>query len=289
MYTLNWQSPFDWPWMLGFLADRAVDGVETVGTLTYARSLAIGQHRGVVSVVPDLEANVLQVTLSPGLQPVARECLAKMAQLFDLNCCPQHVVSALGRLGAARPGLRLPGSVDAFEQGVRAILGQLVSVAMAAKLTAKVVHLYGDRLADAPEYVCFPTPEALAAAQPLELKALGMPLKRAEALIHLARAALDGTLKPVAPPDIEQGVKQLQTFPGIGRWTANYFALRGWQAKDIFLPDDYLIKQRFPGMTPAQIRRYAERWKPWRSYALLHIWYTEGWQPSVDGEIAGVE
>ncbi|MEG0531442.1 MAG: DNA-3-methyladenine glycosylase 2 [Citrobacter sp.] len=289
MYTLNWQSPYDWPWMLGFLADRAVDGVETVGTLTYARSLAIGQHRGVVSVVPDLEANVLQVTLSPGLQPVARECLAKMAQLFDLNCCPQHVVSALGRLGAARPGLRLPGSVDAFEQGVRAILGQLVSVAMAAKLTAKVVHLYGDRLADAPEYVCFPTPEALAAAQPLELKALGMPLKRAEALIHLARAALDGTLKPVAPPDIEQGVKQLQTFPGVGRWTANYFALRGWQAKDIFLPDDYLIKQRFPGMTPAQIRRYAERWKPWRSYALLHIWYTEGWQPSVDGEIAGVE
>jgi DNA-3-methyladenine glycosylase II len=212
-----------------------------------------------------------------------------MAQLFDLNCCPQHIVSALGRLGAARPGLRLPGSVDAFEQGVRAILGQLVSVAMAAKLTAKVVHLYGDRLADAPEYVCFPTPEALAAAQPLELKALGMPLKRAEALIHLARAALDGTLKPVAPPDIELGVKQLQTFPGIGRWTANYFALRGWQAKDIFLPDDYLIKQRFPGMTPAQIRRYAERWKPWRSYALLHIWYTEGWQPSVDGEIAGVE
>ncbi|MBA8197378.1 DNA-3-methyladenine glycosylase 2 [Citrobacter freundii] len=289
MYTLNWQSPYDWPWMLGFLADRAVDGVETVGTLTYARSLAIGQHRGVVSVVPDLEANVLQVMLSPGLQPVARECLAKMAQLFDLNCCPQHVVSALGRLGAARPGLRLPGSVDGFEQGVRAILGQLVSVAMAAKLTAKVVHLYGDRLADAPEYVCFPTPEALAAAQPLELKALGMPLKRAEALIHLARAALDGTLKPVAPPDIELGVKQLQTFPGIGRWTANYFALRGWQAKDIFLPDDYLIKQRFPGMTPAQIRRYAERWKPWRSYALLHIWYTEGWQPSVDGEIAGVE
>ncbi|QCA17913.1 DNA-3-methyladenine glycosylase 2 [Citrobacter freundii] len=289
MYTLNWQSPYDWPWMLGFLADRAVDGVETVGTLTYARSLAIGQHRGVVSVVPDLEANVLQVMLSPGLQPVARECLAKMAQLFDLNCCPQHIVSALGRLGAARPGLRLPGSVDAFEQGVRAILGQLVSVAMAAKLTAKVVHLYGDRLADAPEYVCFPTPEALVAAQPLELKALGMPLKRAEALIHLAWAALDGTLKPVAPPDIEQGVKQLQTFPGIGRWTANYFALRGWQAKDIFLPDDYLIKQRFPGMTPAQIRRYAERWKPWRSYALLHIWYTEGWQPSVDGEIAGVE
>jgi len=74
-------------------------------------------------------------------------------------------------------------------------------------------------------------------------------------------------------------MKQLQTLPGIGRWTASYFALRGWQAKDIFLADDYLIKQRFPTLTPARIARYASRWQPWRSYALLHIWYTEGWSP----------
>lgn len=240
-------------------------------------------------VVPDLHANVLHVTLSTGLQPVASECLAKITRLFDLGCCPQQIIAALGSLGAARPGLRLPGCVDAFEQGVRAILGQLVSVLMAAKLTAKVAHAYGEALEDAPEYVCFPTPEALANADPLHLKALGMPLKRAEALIHLAHATLEGTLATTTPADIEQGVKQLQTFPGIGRWTANYFALRGWQAKDVFLPDDYLIKQRFPGMTPAQIRRYAERWKPWRSYALLHIWYTDGWQPSVDGEITGIQ
>lgn len=289
MFTLSWQPPYDWPWMLGFLAARAVEGVETVGELSYVRSLSVGNHHGLVRVVPDLESHQLQVTFTAGLLPVAEVCLTKIARLFDLNCCPQQIVSALGSLGAARPGLRLPGSVDAFEQGVRAILGQLVSVAMAAKLTAKVVRAYGDRLDDAPEYVCFPTPQALAAAEPLHLKALGMPLKRAEALIHLARAMLTGRLASVAPVDIEQGVKHLQTFPGIGRWTANYFALRGWQAKDVFLPDDYLIKQRFPGMTPAQIRRYAERWKPWRSYALLHIWYTEGWQPSVDSEVAGIE
>jgi DNA-3-methyladenine glycosylase II len=73
-----------------------------------------------------------------------------------------------------------------------------------------------------------------------------MPLRRAEALIHLAQAAIDGELPLTAPDDIDAGMKQLQTLPGIGRWTANYFALRGWQAKDIFLPDDYLIKQRFP-------------------------------------------
>ncbi|EYD84999.1 TPA: DNA-3-methyladenine glycosylase 2 [Escherichia coli] len=279
MYTLNWQPPYDWSWMLGFLAVRAVSGVETVTDNYYARSLAVGEHRGVIKAVPDVETNTLQVNVSSGLEAVATECLAKMSRLFDLQCNPQIVNGALGELGAARPGLRLPGSVDAFEQGVRAILGQLVSVAMAAKLTAKVAQLYGERLDDFPEYVCFPTPQRLAAADPMALKGLGMTLKRAEALIHLANAALDGSLPMKMPGDVEQAMKTLQTFPGIGRWTANYFALRGWQAKDVFLPDDYLIKQRFPGMTPAQIRRYAERWKPWRSYALLHIWYTEGWQP----------
>lgn len=279
MYTLNWQPPYDWSWMLGFLAARAVSGVETVADNYYARSLAVGEHRGVVTVVPDIDSHSLQLNLSTGLEPVATECLARISRLFDLQCNPQMVNGALGALGAARPGLRLPGSVDAFEQGVRAILGQLVSVAMAAKLTAKVAQLYGERLDDFPDYVCFPTPQRLAAADPLALKALGMPLKRAEALIHLASAALEGSLPITTPDDIEQAMKRLQTFPGIGRWTANYFALRGWQAKDVFLPDDYLIKQRFPGMTSAQIRRYAERWRPWRSYALLHIWYTEGWQP----------
>ena len=155
----------------------------------------------------------------------------------------------------------------------------------AGRVTKAAVRVPSERLDDFPEYICFPTPQRLAAADPQALKALGMPLKRAEALIHLANAALEGSLPMTIPGDVEQAMKTLQTFPGIGRWTANYFALRGWQAKDVFLPDDYLIKQRFPGMTPAQIRRYAERWKPWRSYALLHIWYTEGWQPDGTDEL----
>ena len=107
MFTLSWQPPYDWPWMLGFLAARAVEGVETVEELSYVRSLSVGEHRGLVSVVPDLHANVLHVTLSSGLQPVASECLAKITRLFDLSCCPQQIVGALGNLGAARPGLRL--------------------------------------------------------------------------------------------------------------------------------------------------------------------------------------
>ena len=239
-------------------------------------------HRGLIHLAPDEEAQGLRVTLSPGLQPVAEICYARIGQLFDLACDPRQVARTLGDLPQARPGLRLPGALDAFEQAVRAVLGQLVSVAMAARLTAKVAAGWGEPLAEAPGYVLFPTPEALSRADPQALKALGMPLRRAEALIHLARAALSGELPLTAPADIDAGLRQLQTLPGIGRWTANYFALRGWQAKDIFLPDDYLIKQRFPGMTPAAIARYARRWQPMRSYALLHIWYTDDWAPAAE-------
>lgn len=251
MVLLPWTPPYDWAWMVGFLQARAVAGVERFHDGGYSRSFGVEGHRGLIHLAPDEEAQGLRVTLSPGLQPVAEICYARIGQLFDLACDPRQVAGALGPLAEARPGLRLPGALDAFEQAVRAVLGQLVSVAMAARLTAKVAAGWGEPLAEAPGYVLFPTPEALSRADPQALKALGMPLRRAEALIHLARAALSGELPLTAPADIDAGLRQLQSMPGIGRWTANYFALRGWQAKDIFLPDDYLIKQRFPGMTPA--------------------------------------
>lgn len=279
MYTLHWQPPYDWRWMFEFLGARAVVGVETVTGEYYERSFVCKGHQGLFRVTPDINDSTLRVTLSEGLIPVAQDCLTRIARLFDLACDPQQISAVLGELGAARPGLRLPGAMDAYEQGVRAILGQLVSVSMAAKLAGRVVALCGEPLRDNPQYTCFPTPLALASTDPLALKALGMPLKRAESLIHLAQSVVDGTFALQPPEDIDAEMKALQQRPGIGRWTANYLALRGWQAKDIFLPDDYLIKQRFTGMTPAQIRRYAERWKPWRSYALLHIWYTDGWKP----------
>ncbi|EPY4592183.1 DNA-3-methyladenine glycosylase 2 [Klebsiella variicola] len=282
MVLLPWTPPYDWAWMVGFLQARAVAGVERFDEEGYSRSFGVEGHRGLIHLAPDEEAQGLRVTLSPGLQPVAEICYARIGQLFDLACDPRQVAGALGSLAQARPGLRLPGALDAFEQAVRAVLGQLVSVAMAARLTAKVAAGWGEPLAEAPGYVLFPTPEALSRADPQALKALGMPLRRAEALIHLARAALSGELPLTAPADIEAGLRQLQSLPGIGRWTANYFALRGWQAKDIFLPDDYLIKQRFPGMTPAAIARYARRWQPMRSYALLHIWYTDDWIPAAE-------
>jgi DNA-3-methyladenine glycosylase II len=208
---------------------------------------------------------------------VAEICYARIGQLFDLACDPQQVARTLGDLAQARPGLRLPGALDAFEQAVRAVLGQLVSVAMAARLTPKW------RLAGANRWRRRP-------AMSYSRRQRRCPGRSAGAEGAGDAAAARGGADPPRPggaqrraaPDGAGGYRRRAAsaadLPGIGRWTANYFALRGWQAKDIFLPDDYLIKQRFPGMTPAAIARYARRWQPMRSYALLHIWYTDDWR-----------
>lgn len=280
MLTLNYHPPYDWAWMLGFLGARAVADVEEVSATTYRRTLAIGSHSGLLTVTPDERHHRVDVVLSDGLMPVQDEVLARITRLFDLATDPTDMLAHLGSLAAPCPGLRLPGSMDAFEQAIRAVLGQLVSVAMAAKLTAKVAQAWGTPVPDAPGWWVFPCPERLAIVEPQALRQLGMPLRRAETIINIARLCMQGAFPLTPPQDVEQGVKELVKLPGIGRWTASYFALRGWQVPDIFLPDDYAVKQRFAGMTVAETWRYSERWQPWRSYALLHIWNNASWQPT---------
>ena len=123
MVLLPWTPPYDWAWMVGFLQARAVAGVERFHDGGYSRSFGVEGHRGLIHLTPDEEAQGLRVSLSPGLQPVAEICYARIGQLFDLACDPRQVARALGSLAQARPGLRLPGALDAFEQAVRAVLG----------------------------------------------------------------------------------------------------------------------------------------------------------------------
>ncbi len=106
-----------------------------------------------------------------------------------------------------------------------------------------------------------------------------MQAKRAACLIGLAQAVEEGRLPLDEMTDARDGIKMLLAMPGIGSWTASYVAMRAWSAPDVFLGGDYLIKQRFPGMTPGKIARYAEIWQPWRTYATLHLWFNNDWQP----------
>ena len=125
MTLLPWYSPYDPQWIFGFLRARAVAGIETFSEERYTRSFSLAGHRGLITVEPDLAAQGLRVTLSDGLLPVADACHDRVARLFDLACDPRQVARTLGDLPQARPGLRLPGALDAFEQEVRRLLAGL--------------------------------------------------------------------------------------------------------------------------------------------------------------------
>ena len=96
MVLLPWTPPYDWAWMVGFLQARAVAGVERFDEGGYSRSFGVEGHRGLIHLAPDEEAQGLRVTLSPGLQPVAEICYARIGQLFDLACDPRQVARTLG-------------------------------------------------------------------------------------------------------------------------------------------------------------------------------------------------
>lgn len=288
VFHLGYRPPYDWPRMLSFLQTRAVSGVEKVEGQQYLRAIAITQggidYHGWVSVQPEESHNRVRVEIAPALSRVTTEVLRRIRQLFDLDAAPDLIVQALGQLAADAPGLRLPGCVNGFEQATRAVLGQLVSVKMAATFAGCMAERWGTPLEQPYAGIThvFPNAEQVARLQPEELRPLGVQLKRAAALIAIARAVTEGRLQLENVLDIEQGIKALTALPGIGSWTACYIAMRAWSWPDVFLTGDYLIKQRFPGMTPRQIENYAECWRPWRSYATLHLWHNQGWVPSTD-------
>ena len=213
---LPYQAPFDWPHLLGFLATRAIEGIECCQQGRYHRSLRIdlpGQRwRGRISVADDPPGRRLVVSADPAPPAVQAIMVARLRRLFDLDADPQQIAAVLGPLAADRPGLRLPGAVDGFEIAVRAVLGQQVSVKAARTLAGRVVARFGERLADRPDAGgdtlpshSFPPPEALAdlsldgllsgtdaltrANHPLT--ALGLTGQRARTLIALARALVE--------------------------------------------------------------------------------------------------
>lgn len=295
--TLSYRPPYDWQWMLGFLAARAVNGVDCVTAHGhYLRSLRLGSEAneaaGWILVMPDEKHARVKVRIAPVLACHAPEVLRRVRQLLDLDADPQAIARDLGELAQAHPGLRLPGCVNPFEQAVRAILGQVVSVRMAARLASQVAERWGTEIVTPfPELTrLFPDAQTLAQITPEALKTIGIPLRRAASIVQLAREVSEGRLVLDNVLDIEGQLAALMRIPGIGPWSASYIAMRAWSWPDAFLPGDYLIKQRFPGITPAGITRYAERWRPWRAYATLHLWHNEQWrmapQTESDNEIS---
>jgi 3-methyladenine DNA glycosylase/8-oxoguanine DNA glycosylase len=162
------------------------------------------------------------------------------------------------------------GAWDAFELGIRAILGQQVSVAGASTLTARLAARFGHPVPfqiDGLAYT-FPTADELVAAD----LAIGIPASRGEAIREFARAAAAGSIVFDGSHDAATCVSRLCGIRGLGPWTAQYIAMRALSDPDAFPAGDLALLRATEMKNPAELERYAERWRPWRAYAAMHIW-----------------
>ncbi|HXE67446.1 MAG TPA: AlkA N-terminal domain-containing protein, partial [Rhodanobacteraceae bacterium] len=280
---LGYRPPYDFAALLAFLRTRALPGVELVDEHSYARVFGPADAPGWLRVRawPGGE-HALQLELHCPQSTQLLGVVTTLRRMFDLDANPQAIADTfrhdaiLGPLLARRPGLRLPGGWDGFEIAVRAILGQQISVAAARTLATRIVQRWGEPLPTAPiaglERL-FPMPAALAQA---DLREIGVTTTRAATISGMAQALLDGRVDFRAEQSLDEFVARWVALPGIGEWTAHYMAMRALSDPDAFPAADLILRREAttdatPLGTKALTLR-AEAWRPWRAYAVIHLW-----------------
>jgi AraC family transcriptional regulator of adaptative response / DNA-3-methyladenine glycosylase II len=257
---LAFRPPFAWDALLGFLAHRAIPGVEAVEDGTYRRTFDLDGARGTVAVhcVPERHHLVARIR-SPSAAALPA-IVVRLRRLFDLQADPEAIAAHLSsdpRLAPAvraLPGLRVPGAWDGFELAVRAVLGQQVSVVAARTLAGRLVTAYGEPLAGvAPGdalRATFPRAAMLARA---DVARIGMPRTRGQAIRHLAAAVAGHRVDLDAPGDPETTLAALRALPGIGEWTAQYVAMRALREPDAFPAGDLGLRHAWRGDAVASL------------------------------------
>lgn len=276
---LAFRQPASLDQVLAHLRARAVPGLEAVTGECYHRALTLPRGGGSVGLHPTRTHVHVRLRLADlrDIGPAVTRC----RQLWDLDADPVAVDAHLARdrylrpLVLRRPGLRIPRTVDPFEAAVRAVVGQQVSVAAARTLTGRLVAAIGETLSAAHGGVThrFPTPEALASADPI---GAGLTGRRAETVRRLAAAVASGNLDLDAGADREAVRASLLAIDGIGPWTAEIVAMRGIGDPDAWPATDLALvraagRQGLPGH-PGELTRRAAAWRPWRTYAVHHLW-----------------
>ena len=277
---LGYRPPFDAAALFGFLARRAMAGVEVVQGQRYARSLRL-QHGGAVltgwvGVQVDPARSELVVDVAPVFAPALGLLGTRLRGAFDLDADPTLIDPVLARLPLPpMPGLRLPGTLDSFETAVRVILGQQITVKAARTLAQRLIDRFGEPI-DTPWPAItrlFPSATVIAAASPEAIGTLGIVRQRVRALQALATAMADGSLVLEPGAEAAPAIAQLQALHGIGPWSAQVIALRtlGW--RDAWPSTDVGLWQALGSRDPKHIDALAEGWRPFRSHALMRLWH----------------
>ena len=277
---LDYRPPYDWEAILDFLAGRSIKDVELVADNSYARTARLGKYTGWLRVTHAPEKNALLVEFTHSLVPAMPALLGRLRNLFDLCARPDLIAACLAadpRLRpsmAQHPGLRVPGAFDGFEMAVRAILGQQITVKAATTIACRFAEAFGDTIETPMAGLTRLSPRAgrVAKASVDDIARLGIVSARAKSILALARAFDTGALRLDAGADPEAAIRQLVALPGIGQWTAHYIAMRALRWPDAFPKEDIAIRNRLGGAMPKEAEEISQPWRPWRSYAVLHLW-----------------
>ncbi len=270
--------------LLEFLGMRAIGGIESYDGTTYRRSLRLPGGDGSVTLSAEPDADGFRAVFELEDLRDLTAAISRCRHLLNLDADPVAVDSGLGEdemlapLVAVLPGIRMPGSADPFELAIRAVVGQQISVAGARTVAGRLVAAAGRPLQNpaSPVTHTFPSPDAVASLARDRPEAFSMPASRRRTIVALAEALADGALRIDPGSDPEEVRAGLLSLPGIGPWTADYIVMRALGDPDGFLPSDLGVRHALEHLGAAADPRSAaalsERWRPWRSYAVAHLW-----------------
>ncbi|MGC2198367.1 MAG: AlkA N-terminal domain-containing protein [Terriglobales bacterium] len=280
LFRLRFRPPYNWDGMLRFLAARATPGVEWVDPGRYRRSISVNGSHGYVDVSLDEEHDALVVRVQFGDPRSLFFIVERLRAMFDLSADWAAIVPSLkadpvlAKRVEAEPGLRVPGCWSGFELAIRAILGQQITVKAATTLAGVLVRTLGQPILGAGELThLFPAPEVLADSG---LAGIGMPRARIETIRAFARAVCDGRIRFEGIVASDEFLASLCEIPGIGKWTAQYVAMRALGEPDAFPSGDLGLLRALGLGTPRELERRAETWRPWRAYATMYLWSGPG-------------
>ncbi|MGH9217219.1 MAG: DNA-3-methyladenine glycosylase family protein [Acidimicrobiales bacterium] len=280
---LPFRPPLEWDAMLGYLAARAIPGVEVVARPTYQRTVVVDGGAGLIEIdrVGDDHLEVrAHAHHQGGLVHVARRVRRIFGLDADVEAARVHLATdpMVGPLVAARPGLRVPGTWDAFEIGVRAIIGQQVTVAGGSTIAGRLVERQGGRVPGltSPGLThTFPSAATLAEA---DLDGIGLTGARIQAIRGFAAAVAENRVRLDRSVPLGELVESIVRLPGLGPWTAHYIALRIGEPDALPASDLGLRRALANGEGSAvlpsadELAARAESWRPWRAFAAVHLW-----------------
>jgi AraC family transcriptional regulator of adaptative response / DNA-3-methyladenine glycosylase II len=275
------EGPFPWVRMLRFLEPWTASGVEQVAGDRYYRTASFGKVAGEICVTYEPDAGALCVRASSSLGAHLLDVVSGVRRLFDVDAQTNAIAEHLGtdpvldRCIRATPGLRVPGAFDHFETAVIMLLNQHVPPEEASDMMDRIVEKHGRRIkASHPSLThVFPTPYALSTAR---LEAVGVPKRRSRSIQALAKAVNEGVLRLDGSSSLEAAVERLRSIADLSATTAEYIAMRVYREPDAFPANSHwlrrVISDNGAPVSVQELESRADRWRPWRAYAAMHLW-----------------